>query len=97
VQKKSPVFLMIYLFLFGTLILSCNDDRRKFDNLLKKADNLLEIHPDSTLMFLDSIQNPYILSKGQHARYILCLVQAKDKCDKDITGKNGEIDHLIPV
>lgn len=84
-QKKSPVFLMIYLFLFGSLVLSCNGDRRKFDNLLKKAENLLEIHPDSTLKFLDSIQNPYILSKGQHARYILCLVQAKDKCDKDIT------------
>ena len=66
-------------------MLSCNVDQRKSDKLLKKAESLVELHPDSALAFLDMIQNPYILTKVQHAEYVLRLVQAKDKCDKDIS------------
>ena len=66
-------------------MLSCNGDHRKSDKLLKKAESLVELHPDSALALLDMIPNPYILTKVQHAEYVLRLVQAKDKCDKDIS------------
>jgi len=65
-------------------MLSCNGEQRKSDKLLEKAESLVELHPDSALALLDMIQNPYTLTKVQHAKYVLRLVQAKDKCDKDI-------------
>ncbi|MBL7965425.1 MAG: tetratricopeptide repeat protein [Prolixibacteraceae bacterium] len=66
-------------------MLSCNGDFRKSEKVLKKAENIVELHPDSALLLLETIGNPYLLTKEQHARYVLRLVQAKDKCDKDIS------------
>lgn len=66
-------------------MLSCNGDFRKSEKILKKAENIVELHPDSALLLLETIGNPYLLTKEQHARYVLRLVQAKDKCDKDIS------------
>jgi tetratricopeptide (TPR) repeat protein len=64
---------------------SCNGDFRKSERILQKAGTIVEEHPDSALSLLGMIQNPYLLSKAKHAEYILRLVQAKDKCDKDIS------------
>lgn len=65
-------------------MLSCNGDFRKSERILQKAGTIVEEHPDSALSLLEMIQNPYLLTKAKHAEYILCLVQAKDKCDKDL-------------
>jgi tetratricopeptide (TPR) repeat protein len=66
-------------------MLSCNGDFRKSDKILKRAENIVELHPDSALSLLETIRNPYLLTIEQHAKYVLRLVQAKDKCDKDIS------------
>ena len=84
-RLNKPIFLTIYIVSVTLIILSCNDDNRKIDKLLQKAESIVELHPDSVLALLDSIQNPYMLTKVQHAEYVLRLVQAKDKCDKDIS------------
>lgn len=77
--------LTIYILLVTLFISSCNRDHIKSDKLLEKAESLVESHPDSALAILNMIPNPYMLTKGQHAEYVLRLVQAKDKCDKDIS------------
>ncbi|HCY42382.1 MAG TPA: hypothetical protein DHV48_13675 [Prolixibacteraceae bacterium] len=64
---------------------SCKRDFRKSEEILQRAENIVELHPDSALSLLETIRNPYLLTKGQHSRYVLRLVQAKDKCDKDIS------------
>lgn len=66
-------------------MLSCSGDFRKSEKILKRAENIVELHPDSALSSLETIGNPYLLTKEQHAKYVLRLVQAKDKCDKDIS------------
>lgn len=81
----KPIFLTIYIVPVILIMLSCNGEQRKSNKLLKKAESLVELHPDSALALLDMIQNPYTLTKVQHAEYVLRLVQAKDKCDKDIS------------
>lgn len=67
------------------LLLSCNRDFGESEKILKKVETYAELHPDSALSLLGMIGNPYLLNKRQHAEYILRLVQAKDKCDKDIS------------
>jgi len=54
--------------------------------IFDKIENMVEQYPDSALMLLDSIRNPYELNKAQYSKYILLLVQAKDKDYKDIAG-----------
>lgn len=66
-------------------MLSCSGDFRKVEKILKRAENIIELHPDSVLSLLETIRNPYLLTKEQHAKYVLRLVQAKDKCDRDIS------------
>ena len=81
----KPISLTIYIVPVILIMLSCNGDRGKSDSLIKKAESLMEMHPDSALSLLGMIKNPYLLTKVQHAEYVLRLVQAKDKCDNDIS------------
>lgn len=53
--------------------------------LLDTAERLVEQNPDSALACLDSIMNPYELSKQQYNRYLLLQIQAKDKANRNIT------------
>lgn len=79
------ISLAFYILIVTILILSCNSDRLNSDKFLQKAEGLVELHPDSALKILNMIPNPYRLTKRQYAEYVLRLVQAKDKCNKDIS------------
>ena len=80
--------IKVYFFLFFACIClafqSCNMNQKKVEMIYGKVENIVEQYPDSALIFLDAIQNPYELSKAQYARYVLLSVQAKDKDDQDI-------------
>lgn len=64
---------------------SCKRDFKKSEEILQRAESIVEQHSDSALSLLETIRNPYLLTKEQHAKYVLRLVQAKDKCDKEIS------------
>ena len=63
---------------------SCNRNQEKVSLIFDEVENIVEQYPDSALILLKSIQNPYELSKCQHAKYVLLSVQAKDKAYEDI-------------
>lgn len=64
---------------------SCKRDFKKSEEILQRVESIVEPKPDSALSLLETIRNPYLLTKEQHAKYILRSVQAKDKCDQDIS------------
>ncbi|MCL1933366.1 MAG: hypothetical protein FWF53_06125 [Candidatus Azobacteroides sp.] len=82
-MKKYFFFFIVFVSL--SAFWSCGSDSEKAAGILQAAENAVEQHPDSTLALLDSIQNPYELNREHHARYLLLLVQAKYKNDKDIS------------
>ncbi len=69
------------------MLASCNRQTDRVDSILERAANIVEQYPDSALLLLDSIPNPYELNKSQFAHYMLRSVQAKDKAYKDITSE----------
>ena len=81
-KNRSFFFIILLLSLFFG---SCNRDSGKVAGILRAAEDVMEQNPDSALVLLDSIPEPYELNKKQHAEYILCLVRAKYKSDKDIS------------
>lgn len=83
--KYKTILFAFHIVSITLIMLSCNRDYRKSAKILKKAEALVELHPDSALSLLEMIGNPYLLTKEQHAKYVLRLVQAKDKCDKVIS------------
>jgi tetratricopeptide (TPR) repeat protein len=85
VRIYKPIIFTIQIVSIALLLSSCSEDFRKSEKILKRAENIVELHPDSVLSLLETIRNPYLLTKEQHAKYVLRLVQAKDKCDKDIS------------
>ena len=64
---------IIYLILSCSLLLSisCNRPSRVADRILKKAEAVVEQHPDSALVLLDLIRHPQNLGKKQHCHYLL--------------------------
>jgi len=77
----------IYLILSCVLLLSisCNRPSRVANSMLKKAEAIIEQHPDSALVLLDAIRDVGDLGKKQRCQYLLLQVQAKDKSHRDIT------------
>jgi len=67
------------------VFISCNRQSGKINTLLSRAEILVDELPDSSLILLDSIVNVGELNKQQYNRYSLVQIQAKDKCDKDIS------------
>ncbi|MDR2474951.1 MAG: hypothetical protein LBD45_03755, partial [Bacteroidales bacterium] len=74
-----------FIFLVAVAIMSCNRDAERYDRLLKSVANIVEFYPDTALLLLDSIANPYLLNERCYALYLLRSVQAKDKTDKNIS------------
>ena len=78
-----------WFFLFFTCIClvlqSCDENQKQVSLIFDEVENIVEQYPDSALILLESIRNPYELSKSQHAKYVLLSVQAKDKAYEDIT------------
>ena len=76
-MKSTSFFFAI---LFPALFFSsCNSDSKQAAAILRAVENVTEQNPDRALTLLDSIRNPYELNESRYARYILCLVRAKDK------------------
>ncbi|GHV22777.1 hypothetical protein FACS189428_5330 [Clostridia bacterium] len=77
--KSHYSTLVLFFFLF-----SCTYQSREAKEILAKAENIVEVYPDSTLTLLDAIYYPNELSSPLFADYILLTTQAKDKACKDI-------------
>jgi hypothetical protein len=63
-RKHSFFFIFLLSFLS---FWSCGRDSKKVAMMLQSAENAMEQFPDSALLFLDSIGNPYELNEKQHA------------------------------
>ncbi len=73
--------LVIYIL---TICISCSQQSRKAKVLFDQAEALLESHPDSALMLLDSMADPESLNKKMYNEYYLLNIQVKDKNFIDI-------------
>jgi len=82
-KKLYPFYNYLLIFTLALIHSSCSRQKEVKD-ILSQAENVVEQYPDSALVLLDFIQNPYELSKKQHAEYTLYFVQAKDKAFKNI-------------
>ena len=80
---KKIVFCF-YSIWVGLTVLSCKHHSTQTDMIFQKVENLAEQFPDSALMLLDSIHNPYELTESQYLRYILLSVHTKDLAYQDI-------------
>nr|WP_321375598.1 hypothetical protein [uncultured Bacteroides sp.] len=69
---------------------SCN----RSQNLLQRAEAIMESNPDSALTLLRGIKNPNKLSKCNHALYTLLMAQAMDKKQLEITD-NAFLDDAV--
>lgn len=78
---SSVLFLVIVFLLF-----SCNSQHKNTDRAMDIAERVVEEHPDSALALLDSVIIPSQLNKTRYHRYMLLLLQAKDKSYRDVTG-----------
>jgi tetratricopeptide (TPR) repeat protein/DNA-binding CsgD family transcriptional regulator len=66
------------------IIYACSK-QKGVDDMITQAYNIVEQQPDSALQLLNSILFPENLNKSRLNKYYLLLVEAKDKCYKDIT------------
>jgi hypothetical protein len=64
------------------LAVSCGDDN--IDTTLDRVESIVVRQPDSALILLDSIKNPYNLTNFQRARHTILTLYAKDLSFKDI-------------
>jgi tetratricopeptide (TPR) repeat protein len=67
----------------SVLTVSCSDDR--INKILDYAENIVVSRPDSALILLDSIKNPYNQTNFQRARHKILTLYAKDLSFKDIS------------
>lgn len=75
----------IILFLIAILFFSnCDYTSKKDEILLSEAESIINVHPDSALIILDSIYFPEQLKKNLFYRYVLLETQAKDRTKKNI-------------
>jgi tetratricopeptide (TPR) repeat protein len=71
--------------LFICVCLACSKQIEQEAMVLSEVENIVEQQPDSALSLLNSILFPENLKESQYNQFILLQIQAKDKCDKDIT------------
>jgi tetratricopeptide (TPR) repeat protein len=67
------------------LALSCSQQTKTAKAILDEAENIVEQYPDSAFRLLNTVYFPEDLSKKQYNRYVLLMMQAKDKSYRDIT------------
>ena len=84
-MKRLERHISILFLAIIFLLPSCNSEREKTDRQMDIAGSIIEAYPDSALVLLDSIENPSQLNKSRYNRYMLLLLQAKDKSYQDIT------------
>jgi len=86
ILMKNLHHLIIGLLTFVVFVGSsaCSTQKEEKDRI-DQAENIIEQQPDSALKTLNAILFPENLNKDRFNKYHLLLLQAKDKCDKDIT------------
>lgn len=67
------------LILCLSFLVMCNDHPKGLTPELSRAESLMQCHPDSALMILDSMVVPSSLDKLQYATWCLLITQARDK------------------
>jgi len=82
-MRETSRFFILFLLLMS-FFFSCNHHDTKEDRLMSDAEKIVEAYPDSAAGLLDSIK-PKQLNKKRYHRYMLLLLQAKDKSYQDIT------------
>lgn len=82
-MKETSRFFILFLLLMP-LFFSCSHHTTKEDRMMNDAEKIVETYPDSAAGLLDSIK-PTRLNKKRYHRYMLLLLQAKDKSYQDIT------------
>lgn len=83
-KNNIPVLLFIVsLCTIGGIVLSCTNSRNMY--LLNRAEDLMEIYPDSSLQIINSIEKTRLRSNEEKARYALLMSMALDKNYIDTT------------
>lgn len=77
-------FLLLVYLVTIICFTNCTKNRQVFTEQLRRAKDIIEDYPDSTLIILDSII-AYELDDSHFNEYSLLYVQAKDKAYKDIS------------
>lgn len=78
----SPMFMLMLLY-FACFITSCSNNKQQME--LERAETLMEEHPDSALIILNSIKKTELGSNEEQARYALLMSMALDKNYIDTT------------
>ncbi len=81
-MKKINYLIILIAFLF---CISCRKKANEVIPVLKQAEAIMEQNPDSALVLLNRISNVEKLNMALKNKHYLMLVEAKDKCYKDIT------------
>ncbi len=84
--KLIQIIVVAIFTYIAAISYSCSDKADQTRRLLKQAESVMQNYPDSALKVLDEILYPEILNESLYYKYILLMVQAKDKNYKDISG-----------
>ena len=85
-KNKYCLIFIISLNIIAGIFFGCSDSGNKV--VLKRAEDLMETYPDSSLQILNSIEKTYLSSKEEKARYALLMSMALDKNHIDTTTFN---------
>ncbi len=85
-MKYVERYTIILFLMIIPLFISCDNQGGMADKIMFNAEKIVETYPDSVLTLLDSIAKPLALNDVRYHRYMLLMLQAKDKSYRDITG-----------
>jgi len=80
-MNRANILMGFYCVLL--MCISCNNF--PYEDTLRKAEAMLELAPDSTLILLNTIPHPENLRKKGYYQYYLTRLQVKDKKNLDIS------------
>jgi len=83
-EKTRSLINCLPLLVLLLAFYACSD-KKGINDILSRAENIVEQQPDSALRLLNAVLFPEDLSKNLFNRYHLLLIRAKDKNDRDIT------------
>ncbi len=81
---RYPLLLVLVAFIVASVAVSCGSNP-EIDRQLTKAEEIMEQHPDSAYMLLNSIDKETLSNRKEKARYALLMSQALDKNYIDTT------------
>jgi hypothetical protein len=85
-RKHSFISFAILPFTLCLLtFISCNSDSKKEAAILQSVENIVKQNPDSALVLLNSIENPYEMDRELHQKYVELLIESEYKTDEDIS------------